>query len=306
MTLSEYWHFMLDFGVLLGASTACIFSPSVAAVGHWFKARRGLATGIATTGGALGGVMWPLVLQYLIPQVGWAWTLRILGFIYMFLLALGCFFIRTRLPPLANATIMADFTILRFPAYAITVISIYLLEWALFIPITYISSYALHKGLSEAISYQCLIVLNVGSVFGRWLPGLYADKWGPFNTMAFTTIGSVVLVLAVWLPAGHTVAGLMTFSFFFGLSSGSNIGLTPVCVASLCRIEELGRYHSTCYAIVSIGCLTGIPIAGEILKANGGEYWGLILFTGMCYVGGSVGFIIVRVMEVGWDIRSKY
>lgn len=50
-------HFMLVFGVLGGIGTAMIFTPAVSSVGHWFLRRRANATGIATCGGALGGVM---------------------------------------------------------------------------------------------------------------------------------------------------------------------------------------------------------------------------------------------------------
>jgi MFS family permease len=302
----EYWHIMLVFGVLCGSCTCLIFSPSIAAIGHWFKARRGFATGVSTTGGAIGGIIFPLMMQYLIPQVGWAWTVRILGFVCLFLLTIGCCLVRTRLPPDHNATAKPDFGILREPTFAFTVAAIYLLEWALFVPLTYISSYALHEGFKESFSYQALIILNIGSVVGRWLPGFYADKIGAFNTMIATTVLSAVTVLAVWLPAGHTMPGLIIFCLLFGFASGSNIGLTPVCVGKLCRTENLGRYYATCYTIVSIGCLTGIPIVGEIIKANGGEYWGLITFTGVCYVGGLAAFVIVRVLKVGWRLKAIY
>lgn len=297
---------MLTFGVLCGASTSLIFSPSISAIGHWFKARRGLAVGIGATGGALGGIFWPLVMQYLIPQIGWAWTMRTLGFIYALLLSIGVCLCKTRLPPDANATAKPDFTILTNVPYAFTVLGIYLLEWALFVPITYISSYALHKGFSEAFSYQCLIILNIGSVLGRWLPGFYADKIGAFNTMLLTTALCVITVLAIWLPAGHTMAGLIVFNLLFGFASGSNISLTPVCVGKLCRTENLGRYYATCYTIVSVGCLTGVPIVGEIITANGGEYWGLITFTGCCYSGALVAFSVVRVLKVGTVWNAMY
>ena len=52
--------------------------------------------------------------------------------------------------------------------------------------------------------------------------------------------------------------------------------------------------------------LTGIPIAGQILTANGGRYWGLILFTAMCYVGGLVSFTWARVLQVGWKVTAVY
>lgn len=52
--------------------------------------------------------------------------------------------------------------------------------------------------------------------------------------------------------------------------------------------------------------LTGIPIAGQILTANGGRYGGLILFTAMCYVGGLVSFTAARVLQVGWKVTAVY
>lgn len=52
--------------------------------------------------------------------------------------------------------------------------------------------------------------------------------------------------------------------------------------------------------------LTGIPIAGQILTANKGDYWGLIVFTGMCYVGGFAAFLAARVVAVGWKFTKVY
>jgi MFS family permease len=302
----EYWHFMLVFGLLGGGSTSLVFTPAVAAIGHYFSAKRGNATGIAATGGAIGGVVFPLMLEALIPKVGFAWATRTIGFIYVGLCGVACVLIRSRLPRAKNANAKPDFRIFKDPAFAISVLGVYLLEWALFVPLAYVSSYALYHGFSTAFSYQVLVFLNVGSIFGRWLPGFYADKIGRYNTMILTTILTVISVLGVWLPVGDTKAGIIVFALLFGLASGSNISLTPVCIGQLCRTENYGRYYATCYTIVSIGCLTGIPIVGEIIASNGGDYWGLIVFVGVCYVGGLAAFVTVRVMETGWKLVVVY
>lgn len=86
----------------------------------------------------------------------------------------------------------------------------------------------------------------------------------------------------------------MVFVVVFGFASGSNISLTPVCVGQLCETRDYGQYYATCYTIVSVGCLTGVPIAGEIIERDGGQYWGLIVFTGCCYVGAFGAFAIAR------------
>jgi MFS family permease len=79
-----------------------------------------------------------------------------------------------------------------------------------------------------------------------------------------------------------------------------------VCIGQLCNVENYGRYYSTCFSIVSLGCLTGVPIAGKILDIGNGNYRWLILFVGVCYTGGLVAFLVARVMATGWKLKTKY
>jgi MFS family permease len=304
---TQYWHFIVVFGILGGIGSALLFTPSIAAVGHFFYRRRGNATGIAAGGGAFGGIVFPLLLQSLTPKVGFAWSTRIMGFITLFLCIIANLLIRSRLPKSQiHRSPHPDFRILAQPAFAWTVIGVFLLEWALFIPLTYITSYAMEKHYSTAFAYQILPILNVGSVFGRWLPGFYSDVIGRYNTCLVVTAFTIFSVFAVWLPFGNHTAGLVVFVLLFGFASGSNISLTPVCIGQLCETKDYGRYYATCYTIVSLGCLTGIPIAGAILDACSGSYWGLVVWTGACYVIALLAFIVARGLGGSRKIWIKY
>ena len=283
-----------------------MFTPSVAAIAHYFESGRGNATGLACTGGSVGGIVFPLVLQKLIPEVGFAWGSRILGFLCLALCIIANLLISSRLPPLENATAYPDGRIFRNVPFSITTAAIFLIEWGLFIPITYISSYALSQGFSQALAYQILPIMNVGSFFGRWMPGFFADRIGRYNTMILSVTLSVISVLCIWIPAGDSTAGLIVFVLLFGFASGSNVSLTPVCIGQLCPTESYGRYYATCYTVVAFGCLTGVPIAGEILTRDGGQYWGLMTFVAVCYVGAHVALVVVRVMSKGWRFDIKY
>ncbi|OLN81895.1 Riboflavin transporter MCH5-like protein 9 [Colletotrichum chlorophyti] len=101
----------------------------------------------------------------------------------------------------------------------------------------------------------------------------------------------IVSMLAIWLPANGNVVAVIIFSVVFGFASGSNISLVPVCVGEHCSTENYGRYYSTVYTVVSLGALTGVPIAGAILERSGGAYSGLIIFAGVAYVAGTACFI---------------
>lgn len=52
--------------------------------------------------------------------------------------------------------------------------------------------------------------------------------------------------------------------------------------------------------------LIGIPIAGNILKANGGDYWGLILFAVCVYAASVLLVIISRGLASDWRIRTVF
>lgn len=198
--LPEYYQFLLVFAVL-GIGTSFLFTPCFASVGHYFYLRRGTATGIAASGGAMGGVVFPLMLQALIPRIGWIWSTRIIGFMFIFLCVVANLLVRARLPPTKSSP-HPDLRILRNAAFAWTVLAVWLIEWGLFVPLTYITSYALHEGFARDFSYQILPILNVGSVFGRWLPGYYADKIGRYNTALLAVVFTIVIIFAIWLPFG--------------------------------------------------------------------------------------------------------
>ena len=232
----------------------------------------------------------------------------------MGLLAVANCLIRSRLPPKSGGSVWPDFRIFRNFNFAMTTAAVYFMEWGLFIPIAYISSWALETGAgSQALAFQLLAILNAGSFFGRWLPGYIADRTGRFNTMIGSMILCLFCLLALWLPGSLPGKGAIgsvplaiVFALGFGFASGSNISLTPVCIGQLCKTEEYGRYYATCYTVVSLGCLTGVPIAGALLKIESGNYGGLIAFNAACYAAGLACFAVVRVNNLGWRLTAVY
>ncbi|CAM6098332.1 unnamed protein product [Calypogeia fissa] len=252
------------------------------------------------------GVAFPFLLEDLIPKVGFAWSTRVIGCIYVFVCVIACSFIKTRLPPAKNATSKLDFNIFKDAAFAVTVLAIFLLRWVFFVPTVYISSYALYHGFNSAFAAQVLVLLNLGSIFGRWLPGLISDRIGRYNSLILMTILIVVSILGVWLPLGQTKAGLIVFALTFGFTSGSVHTLGPACIGQLCHTENYGRYLATAYTIAAVGILTGIPIGGLLVTRNHGDYWGLILFVGAGFIAAVVALVVARVLKTGWKTLVVY
>ncbi|KAF2128029.1 MFS general substrate transporter [Dothidotthia symphoricarpi CBS 119687] len=315
---TKYWHFFLVFGVVGGLGTSLIFTPAFAAVSHFFLKKRGNATGIAAAGGSLGGVILPLALQQLFPKVGFAWATRIIGFMFIFCCGVACFLIRSRLPPKPGQSVMPDFRIFRDRSLLLVTMGTFFMEWALFVPITYLTTFALSTGaMSPAFSYQLVAIFNAGSCIGRWVPGFFADRFGRFNSMIAMLAVCAATSLTLWLPASLLTpttssqaaaikALSIVYAVIFGFASGSNISLTPVCVGQLCDTNQYGRYYASCYTIVSFSTLTGIPIAGAVIQASGGHYWGCVVWTIICYVISSGCFVWSRALCVGWKLGVRF
>ncbi|KAF4636286.1 hypothetical protein G7Y89_g1799 [Cudoniella acicularis] len=306
---TQYWHFFIVYSVLNGIGGCLINTPCIASIGHFFLRKRGNATGIAMTSGSIGGIIFPLMLQKLFPVVGFAWATRILGFILVFLLAIANLLVKSRLPRkkiVSLKKVSPDLTVFKDLPFLFVTLGIFLMEWGIFVPLTYITSYVVAHGHSSAFGFQILAFLNAGSFFGRFFAGLVADMIGRMNTLILSIAMCVVASLALWLPAGDSTPMIVVFAVIFGFVSGSNLSLSPVCVGQMCKTEHYGRYYASCWMFVAFGTLTGLPIAGQILTANGGDYTGLIIFTGLSYAAALICLIAARVLAVGWKITIIY
>lgn len=308
-----YYHFILVFSILGGFGTSLLSTVAIGTIGHWFKVRRGFATGLASCAGSLGGVFFNLMLSSLFTSAGYAWATRSLGFIFSFLLITANLLIRSRLPgkSISKRNLLPDPMIFKNKTFAVLTAALFLIEWGLFCGLSYLTSFALSAGIRPELAYQLLSILNAGSFFGRWAPGLVADKIGRFNTMIIMVFLCMVTMFALWLPLAFMPSSpatdglIITFALLYGFASGSNITLGPVCTGQLCRTEDYGRYFATCFTGVGIGTLFSVPLAGEILKRAGGSYVGLIIFGGTSYGVGLVLFIWARIRAVGYGLGKE-
>ncbi|GIJ83247.1 hypothetical protein Asppvi_002066 [Aspergillus pseudoviridinutans] len=306
----EYYQFMLGFGVLGGISASMLFTPSVSVVTHWFCKRRALATGIVATAGSIGGIIFPQIFNALAPKAGFGWAIRTLAFITLVFCSTGSLLQKSRLKHNKASRKTIDLRVLREIPFALTTTAIVFADIGALIPVTYLTSYARANSMTIQQSYTLMSILNATSILGRLMPAYAADRYGRFNAMVVTTCISAIITVSLWLKSGSNHAAIISYAALFGFWSGSAIGLSPVCVAQISKIEDFGKRYGTAYTFVSVGVLVALPIAGQILKAQTHdgteEYWGLILFCGVAY-GVSAGFfVLAKVFKTGWKVRSVF
>ncbi|KAK0666723.1 major facilitator superfamily domain-containing protein [Cercophora samala] len=299
---TEYYQIILTYSVMGGLGGALLNCPAYGSIAHFFNVRRGFATGIASTAGGIGGVIFPIVLRELLPTIGFNWSSRVLALIMLGLAIPANLFIKTRLPPAKGEKVQSvwpDFSVFKDARFACAALGVFFMEWGLFVPLTYIVSYAVDHGQDATESYLLLSYLNAGSVLGRVLPGILADKIGRFNVIIITIAICLITGLALWLPAGHSNSMLIAYAVLFGFGSGSNIGLVPVCLGQLCDHRKFGRLFSTAMMVASFGTLSSVPIGGALLSGSG--WTAVILFSSISYAVALAFYTATRVLAVGWN-----
>ncbi|GMM36422.1 Mch5 protein [Saccharomycopsis crataegensis] len=307
---SEIYQFILAFGIVAGLGNALQFSSLVGIIGHYFNKRRGIAIGIATIGGSVGGAIFPIMLRKLYSSLGFAWAMRIFAFVLLFL-DIGAFLLITpRFPPKKNPTSneklskklvgffkkTLDIDAFKDPRFLFCVLAVTFSEVFLVTSMTYYGSYALFRGNSEDTSYLLITIMNASGIIARAIAGYLSDKIGKFNLMTVMIFFSSVFCLIIWLPFGHLTGGLYAFSVAYGIASAAVLSLTPLCVSQISRVEDFGKKYSTCYFVVAIGTLVGIPISGAFIGANPTvkDYNNFIIFVSVLGFTGVVFWIVSR------------
>jgi MFS family permease len=82
MTMSvstKFWQLLLSQGICFGVGAGLVFTPTTALLSTYFSSKRNVAMGISACGSCTGGLIFPSVVRELVPQIGFPWTVRILG-----------------------------------------------------------------------------------------------------------------------------------------------------------------------------------------------------------------------------------
>ena len=291
---TEYYQFVLSQGICSPIGASAVFYPAMSAVSTWFFKKRAYAFGITASGSSLGGVIFPILVQRLIPKIGFPWTMRVAAFMILGLLVIANLTVKSRLPPSPKPLHVMEFIrpLMELPFF-LTVFSAFLFFFGIFLPFNYVILQAIDVGMSENLASYLLAILNAASIFGRTIPGYLADKWGRFNMMIITTYFSAIIVLALWLPAKAN-ASVLVFAALYGFSSGAFVSMAPALVAQISDIREIGVRNGTLFAIVSVGALCGNPIGGALVSQEGGGFTHLQIFSGVMLMAGSTVFVAAR------------
>ncbi|QIW95961.1 hypothetical protein AMS68_001479 [Peltaster fructicola] len=302
-----YWQVLLAQGFAIGLGSGLLFVPSVAIMPGYFSKKLGLAIGLAVSGSSLGGIIYPIAFYRLIREVGFGWSVRILGFIAMAMLLMPIFCMHQRVKPAAKRALidLSAFTDWRWLSFVFSGTIGFI---AVYTVIIYLSFYADNAAItSTEMAFYLVPLLNAGSVVGRTLPNYLSDIFGPLNIIGPCTIivGILTLVLIIARSAGAIIA----VTILYGVFSGVFFAMPPVVFVWITKDKSrIGTRIGMGFTFFGLGALAGGPGGGGVLATGGGDalnWTGLWIYGGVCALVSGALFISYRFLITGARLKVK-
>jgi len=191
-----------------------------------------------------------------------------MGFILLCMLTVANLTVRRRLPARHVEGGLFNFKVFKSPPFTLYCMSAVLAFLGLYTCLTYIDVAAASMGANPNLSFYLVAIVKAASFVGRISSGFFADKYGGMNVLILFTVLAGAMTYA-W-PYVSNFGGLVAIALIYGCASGAFVSLIPTPLAQMGDGADFGRRFGMAMSIMSVGALTGPPIAGAIRDASGG------------------------------------
>lgn len=261
----------LTYGIGVGLGVGLTYVPSVSAVQPWFTTNRAFASGLAVAGIGAGTFVVPLLAAWWIGLFGWRGAFQALALFALVLAGAAAFAVHddpdghrsapARRPPPGKTLREA----LRSAPFWLLYVSLVLACIGLFVPIVHLGPYAQDAGYSQAEGVTLVSLVGLGSLFGRFAIGGFADRFGRQRSLAAMYAGLGLMLLLWWSTTAYWV--LAVFAVVFGMCNGGFVALLPTIVMDLFGPRAVAAIIGCLYTGAGLGSLAGPTLAGAAYDA---------------------------------------
>lgn len=306
---STWWHYYIFFGVVTAVGVGSIgWVPHTTIIQQWFKANRGLAIGIISSGIGFGILVCVPSVQHLISRVGWRMSYRIMAcFIPLIVVPLAIAFFQKpsqRASPrdlrlfsreithtgMGNPLVLDEgwasrtWTLRRAIStkqFWFLSISFPLVNFVTQAILTHQVAFFVDQGVGTLFASYILGVVGLASVGGKILWGALSDKIGREVTytmgMICTIFGIIVLIVFPFHPSPLFP---YFYCIFFGMGYAAAAALPPVITADFFEGRAYGGIFGALMLLNGVGGASGSWLAGFIHDQVGSYVLVFIIMIG--------------------------
>jgi MFS family permease len=281
--VTRAWHLYVAFGLLtaVGVSTAG-WTPAVVMVQRQWRARLGLALGIAGSGVGLGIFLVVPLCQALIDAFGWRWAFRALGALAaLWILPATYLVIRDSAPsgpaagpaPVAPASADGGHSLeraLASPSFRLIGLAVFLGSICSQTLHVHQAAFLVDQGISAMTAASVISVVGASSILGKTGGGFVSDFFSRELVYAFGMIGMILGVGMLWLvavaPSGWLALG---YAVLFGIGYSVTAFVVPAMMSDRFRGPHFGSIFGATQVASALGSALGAWLAGRIFDATG-------------------------------------
>jgi MFS family permease len=306
---TRLWHFYILFGALAPVGLACTGSPVLnPTIMNWFAERRGMALGLAQTGGGLSFVF-VFLMEFIIEGFGWRVAYVIMGLLTVAVLLpivlLGYTFspkerglraigshgkisdtndTPSAKSDQANTERWTRVSGLRSrPLWLLFVSNMLFWGTGCYLILAHQVKFAIDAGYSPAVAASTTAAFGIFMVIGQ-ASSFISDYIGReatiFVASVFTCVATVILM---FLEPGAGLLPLYSFSVLFGLGAGLFAVCVFVGVADIFFGRDFGLFCGIVTGGMGLGGAFG-PWLGGVLFDVSGSYHYSFLFAALSFL----------------------
>jgi MFS family permease len=302
---TAYWQIMLAQGWCVGIGSGILYTPSISLVAMAFNKHRALAVCFATSGTAVGGILYPIIFVRLLPSVGFAWATRVLGFITLAELVVALALILPYTKPATKSKTgppraLFEPRALMEPAFGMFCVALFFMWIAYWVPFFFIPTYAeFGLGATSTWSFYLLVITNAATIPGRLFAVFIISRAGVAGGMfGFAFVSSILLY--AWI-AVDSLPAFEAWIVLLGLIMAPLAVFYPAILPLLCPSKDVvGTRMGMASAAAALGVVLGAPVSSKLINAEAGEYWKMQVLIGTCMMAGAACQAFVW-----WSLRSQ-
>lgn len=288
-TIRGIFSLYIFYGVLVGLGISFISIVSYSSIlAHWFEKRRGLASGIASSGMGVGTYLLVKLSERLITNFGWRWAFWGLGALTLLvLLPINGLFLKHK--PLevgggpdgmgeTRASMMTDEQRQRVSDILLTrpfIICVLFASFSLLaIHITLIHNVRIlmDRGITMEKAASALAMIGLLSSVFRVFWGWLSDKIGRKLAYTFGSLFLLVSTVFLFAAAPQREFLLHLFVWTFGAGWAVTAPSFMAVLADLFKGERFGMIYGLFESLMYALSIVGVWLVGMIYD-NKGTYW---------------------------------
>ena len=273
-TATALWQVYLGFGLGLAFGMGFIFAPANAGLQRWFTKRRGLASGVASTGIGVSILVLPPVSAALIEWQNWRVAMQIIGVSALIIGSLAALMMGDPIDTKGGSASVVGTTDNQIDVktyydlkaaflsrgFLMLFFSSMICSIGFFIPFVHLVPYAIDQGFGETNGVYLLMVIGISSLTGRILLTAASDHLGRRNSM-IAMYFTMALSFLLWYVAGN-MTELTMFAVFYGLGSGGYVAMIAPLIAEYFGTEKIGSILGCFMPNIALGGFFGPYLTG--------------------------------------------